>query len=96
MSEYAKNIQTIEDMWKKRIGLKSEGGGVMPSHHIPAPFGYKTYAFLSECATCGKPYISFDRRAGWRTVFTCDEKTRTGMWLLYCPDCFRELEEVGE
>lgn len=24
MSEYAKNIQTIEDMWKKRIELRRE------------------------------------------------------------------------
>ena len=29
MSEYAKNIQTIEDMWKKRIELRGEGGGGM-------------------------------------------------------------------
>jgi hypothetical protein len=26
MSEYAKNIQTIEDMWKKRIELRDGGG----------------------------------------------------------------------
>lgn len=29
MSEYAKNIQTIEDMWKKRIEMREEGGGRM-------------------------------------------------------------------
>ena len=34
MSEYAKNIQTIEDMWKKRIELLSEGGGRMSEYII--------------------------------------------------------------
>ena len=29
MSEYAKNIQTIEDVWKKRIELREEGCGRM-------------------------------------------------------------------
>ena len=33
MSEYAKNIQTIEDLWKKRIGLR-EGGGRMSDYII--------------------------------------------------------------
>lgn len=68
----------------------------MPSHYIPVPFGYKTFAFLSECATCGKSYISFDNRVEWKTAYTCDKKTNTGMWLLYCPDCFKELKVVGE
>ena len=66
----------------------------MSEQYIPVSFGCKTFAFLSECATCGKPYMSFDRRVEWKTVFTCDEKTRTGMWLIYCPDCFKELEVV--
>ena len=32
MSEYAKHIQTIEDMWKKRIELREEGGGRMSEY----------------------------------------------------------------
>lgn len=34
MSEYAKNIQTINDMWRKRIELQREGGGRMSEYII--------------------------------------------------------------
>jgi len=70
----------------------------MASNYIPAPFGYKTYAFLSECAACGKPYANrtFNPEDVWRTAYTCHEETHTGMWLLYCLDCYEELEVVGE
>ena len=37
MSEYAKNIQTIEDMWKKRIELRD--GGERMSEYIYASNG---------------------------------------------------------
>ena len=36
MSEYAKNIQTIEDVWKKRIELREEGVGRMSEEHAYA------------------------------------------------------------
>lgn len=62
----------------------------MSKQYIPVAFGCKTMAFLSECATCGKPYIVMGED-GWRTVYAYDEKTRTGMWLLYCADCYAEL-----
>ena len=66
----------------------------MSQPSITVPFGSKTYAFLSECATCGKPYRHPDE--GWRTAYTYSEKTKTGMWLIYCADCYDKLEKVGE
>lgn len=54
MSEYAKNIQTIEDMWKKRIELRD--GGRM-SGIINAMFGGQPqsleYVGYTECPICG-------------------------------------------
>lgn len=36
MSEYANNIQKIEDLWKKRIELREEGVGRMSEEHAYA------------------------------------------------------------
>ena len=38
MSEYAKNIQTIEDMWKKRIELRMGRTDGIITELLPCPF----------------------------------------------------------
>ena len=70
MGEYAKNIQTVEDMWKKRIELR-DGGGRM-TELKPCPFcGGEAEAvheingmWTVECTKCG---ALVDGIAAWNT-----------------------------
>lgn len=50
MSEYAKNIQTIEDLWKKRIELPREGGWRM-SEYITDERG-EVHGEIVRCRDC--------------------------------------------
>ena len=42
-------------------------------------YGHNTYAYLAECATCGKPYHP---DGNWRTAHTFNEERNIVMWLL--------------
>ena len=54
MSEYAKNIQTIEDMWKKRIELREEGGRRMSEYIIEVgrEDGWAKREEIVRCSDC--------------------------------------------
>lgn len=61
MSEYAKNIQTIEDMWRKRIELRSETTTAWGGWPIINQRCYK-------CAHCGFAYGTPACHCASRTV----------------------------
>lgn len=57
MSEYAKHIQTIEDMWKKRIELREEGCEQMSMKQTMCEFVHgmkcdEVCKFLGEIVRC--------------------------------------------
>ena len=52
------------------------------AYPIEAPFGGDTYALLSRCAECGKPYDGND--IGWTTTVTFDGSM--ARWGLFCRD----------
>ena len=55
MSEYAKNIQTIEDMWKKRIELRDVGGRMSEyiiCPHCYNPLSQSEYVKVVRCKNC--------------------------------------------
>lgn len=58
------------------------------AYPIEAPFGGDTYALLSRCAECGKPYDGND--SGWTTTVTFVGSM--ACWLLFCMDCARKRE----
>lgn len=60
---------------------------------IEIGYGHDTYAYLAECATCGKPY---HQDGNWRTAHTFNKERNIVIWLLYCEDCWENLAVVGE
>ena len=80
MSEYAKNIQTIEDLWKKRIELRDRGGR-MSEYIITCDDEVATWVGndvesmkkIVRCRDCKHSYE--DKRCtstGWVDVLVCE------------------------
>ena len=86
MSEYAKNIQTLEDMWKKRIELR-DGGGRMSANESEFTREYKCEyyslkAHPRSCFFCDNcPDIFFDYTNG-PYMFMCIKEADTEAGLL--------------
>lgn len=57
---------------------------------VEVGYGHTTHCFLSQCNFCGKPY---DPRESWRTAHSFSEKTNSVMWLLFCEECWEEMEK---
>lgn len=62
------------------------------AYPIEAPFGGDTYALLSRCAECGKPYDGND--IGWTTTVTFVGSM--ACWLLFCMDCAKKLNKEDD
>ena len=58
------------------------------AYPIEAQFGVNTYALLSRCVCCGKPYDDHD--GGWTTTVTFEGNM--ACWLLFCMNCKTKLE----
>lgn len=83
MSEYAKNIQTIEDMWKKRIELRMGRTDGIMTELLPCPFcggeaemltaesmngGYLFGIMCNDCRSRGDVYdTEAEAIAAWNT-----------------------------
>lgn len=54
------------------------------AYPVSAYFGRDTYAILSHCVYCGKPYNEAER---WNTLATSGAKADA--WYIACDECFR-------
>ena len=62
------------------------------AYPINAYFGRDTYAFLSKCNFCGKPYAD-------NGEFTASKGNRidgADVWMLFCNECLKKMEEGGD
>lgn len=60
---------------------------------VEVGYGHTTHCFLSQCNFCGKPY---DPRESWRTVYSFSEKRNGVVWLLFCEECWEEMEKYDK
>ena len=62
------------------------------AYPINAYFGRDTYAFLSKCNFCGKPYME----NGEFTTLQGNRIDGADVWMLVCNECVRKIEEGGD
>lgn len=72
-----------------RKGVLANERVVLMAVPLKAYFGRRTLAFLDECVGCGKEYKENEER--WHTVSTTYQKVDS--WLLFCDECFKEVEK---
>ena len=51
---------------------------------IEARFGVTTFALLSKCAKCGKPYSPMEE---WTTAYTVVNEQNQVYWTIQCKEC---------
>ena len=73
------------------LHVQGEGGEVM-AYPLEIYFGRDTYAFLSKCTGCGKPYAD----TGEFTTAHGNRIDGADVWMLFCDECMEALRKDEE
>ena len=65
------------------------------AYPISAYFGRDTYAFLSKCNFCGKPYVDICED-GEFTTLQGNRIDGADVWMLFCDECIEKMKEGGD